>query len=177
MLISQTPRLILRHLCLADGEAMDGVFGDAEVMRYGDGVRSPQWVREWIAGWIDEHYPKWGFGMWAVVDKRTSAVIGYCGLSRFAARCADRCADHETEIGFRLARAHWGRGLATEAAQAVRDHAFGALRLPRLVALIDPANIASIRVAEKIGMRYERDVMLPGYDHPDWVYALGNGKS
>ena len=168
MVIAETPRLVLRQFHPGDGEAMDAVFGDAEVMRYGDGVRPPEWVRAWVAGWLDEHYPRWGFGMWAVVDKGTSAVIGYCGLSRFPGRCAAG----EAEIGFRLARPHWGRGLATEAALAVRGHAFGALRLPRLVALIDPANAASARVAEKVGLRYEREVMLPGYDHPDHLYAL-----
>jgi RimJ/RimL family protein N-acetyltransferase len=169
MVIAETPRLILRQLCLGDGEALDGVFGDADVMRYSDaGVRSPQWVRSWIDGWLNEHYPRWGFGAWAVAEKRTSAVIGYCGLSQFPGRCAAR----EAEIGFRLARAHWGRGYATEAALVVRGHAFDALRLPRLIALIDPANVAAIRVAEKIGLRHERDVMLPGYDHADRLYAL-----
>ena len=146
---------------------MNAVFGDADVMRYGDGPQSSEWVRAWIAKCIDERYPAWGFGSWAVVDKVRDVVVGYCGLSRFP----ERCAADEAEIGFRLARAQWGRGFATEAAFAVCSHAFNALGLPRLVALIDPANCASIRVAEKIGMTYERDAMLRGYDHPDWLYA------
>jgi RimJ/RimL family protein N-acetyltransferase len=95
-------------------------------------------------------------------------VIGYCGLSRFPGRCAAG----DTEIGFRLARPFWGRGFATEAARAVRDHAFDTLALPRLIAIIDPGNLASIRVAEKIGMRYEKDVSFEGYTHPDRLYAL-----
>ena len=106
--------------------------------------------------------------MWAIVLKRDGAVAGYCGLSRFP----DRCAAHETEIGFRLRRADWGRGFATEAAMAVRDHAFNQLRLSKLIATIDPANVASVRVAEKVGLRYERDVIFKGYDHPDHVYTL-----
>jgi RimJ/RimL family protein N-acetyltransferase len=168
MVIAETPRLILRQLNSNDGGAMDAVLGDAEVMRYGHGPQSPQWVRSWIAAWGDDYYRRWGFGAWAVVDKGTAGVVGYCGLSRFP----ERCAAGEVEIGFRLARAHWGRGFATEAATAVTHHAFGALGLPRIVALIDPANAASIRVAEKLGFRYERDAMLPGYDHPDRLYAL-----
>jgi len=56
--------------------------------------------------------------------------------------------------------------------QAVRDYAFNTLGLKRLIAIIDPANTASIRVAEKIGMKYEQDVMFEGYDHPDHVYAI-----
>jgi [ribosomal protein S5]-alanine N-acetyltransferase len=168
MVIAETPRLILRHVQLGDAAAMQAVFGDAEVMRYSEGVRPPQWVRSWLTEWLTEYYPRWGFGSWAVLDKRTTSVIGYCGISRFPGRCTEV----EAEIGFRLARAYWGCGLATEAATAVRNHAFHALHLPRLVALIDPANVASVRVAEKVGLRYERDVMLPGYDHPDHFYAL-----
>jgi RimJ/RimL family protein N-acetyltransferase len=55
---------------------------------------------------------------------------------------------------------------------AIRDYAFGTLNLKRLIALIDPGNAASIRVAEKIGLRYEKDVLLEGYSHPDRVYAM-----
>lgn len=158
---------MLRPFQAADADALSAVFADAEVMRYGDGVRSSQWARAWMDRWIEELYPAWGFGMWAVVETGAAAVIGYCGLSRFP----QRCTPDETEIGFRLARAHWGQGFATEAARAVRDYAFDVLRLPRLIAMIDPANVASIRVAEKIDMRYERDVLLAGYDHPDRLYA------
>jgi RimJ/RimL family protein N-acetyltransferase len=64
------------------------------------------------------------------------------------------------EIGYRLARAYWARGLASEAAGAVRDYAFGVLALPRLVSIIDPNNSASIRVAEKNGLRHEKDVIF-----------------
>ena len=52
----------------------------------------------------------------------------------------------------------------------MRDHAFSGLNIPRLIAMIDPGNVASIRVAEKAGFRYEKDVMLEGYTHPDHVY-------
>jgi ribosomal-protein-alanine N-acetyltransferase len=166
LIIAETKRLVLREFHPGDGDAMDRVFGDVEVMRYGEGVRTPGWVRAWIARWLDDYYRQWGFGVWAVVEKGEAVVIGYCGLSRFAGRCE---AD-ETEIGFRLARSYWGRGFATEAALAVRGHALDALRLPRLIALIDPGNAASVRVAQKMGMRYERDVMLEGYDHPDWEW-------
>jgi RimJ/RimL family protein N-acetyltransferase len=168
MVIISTPRLLLREFHMCDCEAMWRVFGDRDVMRYGDGVKSRRWVREWITRWTDDLYARWGFGIWAVVENPGGTVVGYCGLSRFPGRCAPS----ETEVGYRLARAHWGRGLATEAAGGARDYAFGTLRLPRLVALIDPWNTAAIRVAETIGLRYDRDAMLEGYDHPDRVYAL-----
>jgi [ribosomal protein S5]-alanine N-acetyltransferase len=169
MIIARTQRLILRQFYAGDAGAMDRVFGDAEVMRYGDGVRTAEWVRSWLARWGGEYYPQWGFGMWAVVEASTSDVIGYCGLTRFPGRCAT-C--DEAEIGFRLARTHCGRGFAAEAAMAVRDYAFDVLHVPRLIALIDPANLASVRVVRKLGFRYDRDAMLEGYDHPDHVYSL-----
>jgi ribosomal-protein-alanine N-acetyltransferase len=167
MIIAETERLILRHFTIVDGDAMDRVFGDAEVMFYGRGVQTPQWVREWLQGRLDD-YQKLGYGLWAVVKKNDRDVIGYCGLSYFP----DIGGIPEIEIGYRLARAHWGWGVATEAARAVRDYVFGTLKMRRLIALIDPANVASIRVAEKIGMQYEKDVMLAGYSHSDRVYAI-----
>jgi RimJ/RimL family protein N-acetyltransferase len=168
MVIVATTRLLLRPFHLGDAEAMGRVFGDPEVMKYGDGVQTPAWVRAWIAQWADDLYGRLGLGMWAVVEKPGCTVVGYCGLSRSPVRCAPG----ETEIGYRLARDHWGRGFGAEAATAVRDYAFDTLHLPRLIALIDPANVAAIRVAEKIGMRHERDAMLEGYDHPDRVYRV-----
>ncbi len=78
----------------------------------------------------------------------------------------------EFEIGYRLIRSVWGNGYATEAAIAVRDHAFTVLNLTRLVALIEPVNNRSIRVAEKLGMKYEKDVFLPDYDHADHLYSM-----
>ena len=73
-----------------------------------------------------------------------------------------------------MQRAAWGYGYASEAARAVRDFAFFTLNIQRLIAVIDPMNVASLRVAEKIGMHYEADAMLEGYDHPDRVYVIVN---
>jgi ribosomal-protein-alanine N-acetyltransferase len=165
--IAETERLILRHFCAGDGEAMDRVFGDAEVMRFGAGVQSQAWVREWLGRCL-ERYEQWGFGLWAVVEKSNRNVIGYCGLTHFP----DINGRPETEVGYRLARSSWGRGYGTEAARAVRDYALNTLGLGRLIAIIDPENTASIRVAEKIGLRFETEVTLPGYTHADRVYSI-----
>src|SRR5689334_17044743 len=131
MLIAETNRPILRHFCIADVPAMMSIFGDAEVLRYVPGVQTREWVTKWIRGCL-ENYPANGFGLWAVIEKCGREVVGYCGLSRFA----DVCGQPETELGYRLARAHWGKGFATEAALAVRDHAFDPLGLTRLIAII-----------------------------------------
>lgn len=76
------------------------------------------------------------------------------------------------ELGYRLLPEYWGQGLACEAVGAVVRHAFEKDGLRRLISLIDPENTASRRVAEKVGMRLEGEVMLPGYDRRDLVYAI-----
>lgn len=169
MIMAETERLIIRRFHTLDVEAMTDIFGDAEVMQFGAGVQTTNWIYNWIQDQF-QNYSTWGFGAWAAIEKRQAKVIGYCGLFHFP----DVNGQPEVEIGYRFARAYWGQGYATEAALAVRDYAFRELGLPRLIAMIDPQNTASIRVAEKIGMCYETDVMFEGYTHPDHVYAMGN---
>lgn len=171
MVIVETERLILRRLRTSDSEALNHVFGDEEVMRSGDGVQTAQWVEDWLSRCIEGYERNSGIGPWAVVERESRRTIGYCGLFHFP----DVCGRPETEIGYRLARRHWGRGYATEAVRAVRDYAFRTLGIPRLVAIIEPVNAASIRVAKKAGMQYEQEVMLEGYTHPDHVYAIEAG--
>lgn len=167
MIVTETERLQLRELEDGDAASLEAVLADPEVMRFSSGILHPAEIPAWI-GDRRREYARWGFGRWAVVAREERRLIGYCGLTRF-----DDLGDvPEVEVGYRLARTSWGRGLATEAATAVLDHAFGLLGLSRLIALVDPSNRASVRVAEKLGMRYERDVMRPGYAHPDRLYAV-----
>lgn len=147
------------------------IFGDLEVMRFGDGAQTKEWVQAWLRTCLEHYYQTWGFGPYAVVEQSSQGVIGYCGLFFFP----DVGGQAEVEIGYRLARSAWGNGYATEAARAVRDFAFTTLSLRRLIAMIDPSNLASIHVAEKIGMQYEKEVMFKGYTHPDHVYVVTRG--
>ena len=147
---------------------MAQVFGDPEVMRFGDGVQTREWVQAWLRACLERYYQTWGFGPYAVVKKQDQHVIGYCGLFFFP----DINGQPEVEIGYRLARSAWGQGYATAAASAVRDYAFHVLGIKRLIAMIDPSNVASIRVAQKIGMHFETEVLLEGYTHPDHIYAM-----
>lgn len=163
-----TQRLILRPLHSLDVEPLHTrIFSDPEVMRFGDGVQTEEWVRNWLRHHL-ERYRDLGFGPYAVVEKQTQQVIGYCGLFYFP----DINGQAEVEIGYRLARSAWGRGYATEAALAVRDDAFSRLGLKRLIAMIDPSNTASIRVAHKLGMHHETEISMDGYTHPDHIYAV-----
>lgn len=166
-MIAETERLILRQVCAGDAPALEAVFCDPEVMRYSERLRSPAWVRDWISAVLTEQYPLWGFGPWAVVTTADRAVIGYCGLSREPGRCAAG----EAELGYRLARTHWRKGYGGEAAAAACEHGLGELGLARIIAIIDPQNLASVTVARKLGMCYEREIIFPGYSHPDHLYA------
>lgn len=168
MSVLQTKRLTLRHFEQTDDQALACVFADPEVMRFGDGVKSNEWIQDWLSRCIHDHYHKRGWGPFAVIENSSGDLIGYCGLFYFP----DINGEPEIELGYRLARKAWGQGYATEAVRAVRDFAFSSLGLTRLIAMIDPGNAASIRVAEKAGMKYEQDVMLDGYTHPDRVYSI-----
>lgn len=170
MVIVETQRLLLRKFQLFDADTIACVFGDPEVMRYGDGVKNREEVILWLEQRLENYRNKSGLGPWAVVRKGSGELIGYCGLFYFP----DVCGQPETEVGYRLGRHHWGFGYATESAIAVRDFAFDVLGQRRLIAIIDPQNIASLRVAEKLGMQYEKEVMLEGWTHADSVYSMEN---
>ena len=167
MVLLTTERLFLRHFHIFDADAMFHVFGDPEVMRFGDGVQTKEWIQAWLHTCLERYHQTWGFGPYAVVEEHNNEAIGYCGLFFFP----NVNGKSEIEIGYRLRRSVWGQGYATESVIAVRDYAFNTLGLKHLIAIIDPANIASIRVAEKVGMHYEQDVMFEGYTHPDRVYG------
>ena len=102
--------------------------------------------------------------MWATIDKETDEFIGRCGLLPWTIDGRS-----EVEVAYLLARAHWGQGLATEAARAILDYAFDELHLSRLICLIDPANEASVKVATKIGMALEREMDMEG--EPTLLYS------
>jgi len=96
--------------------------------------------------------------VWATVERTTGALVGRCGSAVW-----DVEGHHEVEVLYLLGRAHWARGLATEAATAIRDYGFNVLSRPRLISLIHHENGASRRMAEKAGFRYEREVAFMGH--------------
>jgi len=165
----ETQRLFIRKFHLADDEAMKSIFCDPEVMKYGVGVQNCEWIKDWINECLENYYRKWGFGAWAVVEKKSNSVIGYCGLFYFP----DINGRSEIEVGYRLAKKFWGVGYATEAAKAVIQYAFDTLCIKRLIAMVDPYNVASLGVVEKLGMIHESDVKLSEeWTHSDRVYVI-----
>lgn len=142
-----TERLELRRFTPADLEPLLGVFGDPEVMRYVGAERRPL-DRQQVAALMARAEAQWqqqGFGLLAVVERETGRLIGEAGIQPLEQ-------GPDIEAGYTLARAAWGRGYATEAARAILAWAFVGLGLHRLVAVADPANAASLRVLDKVGM-------------------------
>jgi ribosomal-protein-alanine N-acetyltransferase len=160
----QTPRLILRSFREEDVDAMAQLFANSDFMRFSLGVftERKQTVAfiEKVIGWDRAGIPS----QFAVVPKAEDAVIGYCGFYHHHELPG------EVEIGYRLHPDYWNRGLITEAARAVRDHAFADLKLPRVISLIHAENIPSRRVAKKNGMKVEKEITFRGF--PTLVYAI-----
>jgi RimJ/RimL family protein N-acetyltransferase len=144
--ILQSERLILRELVPDDTSALALILGDAEVMRHSvHGVLSAQET----AGFIDacrRSYRERGFGPWAVVDKSSSTLAGFCGLNAEYVDGAD-----EVEIGYRLGRGFWGKGLGTEAARMALAYGFDKVKLSAVIAIVEPDNLASLNVIRKLG--------------------------
>jgi len=131
---------------------------DPQVMRYiSDGKPWPdEQIREFVGRQIS-HFDRLGYCLWKLLLKETSEMIGFCGLQPLDGTA-------ETEIGWWLARAWWGQGLATEAARAALMDGFERAGLARIVAVALAANRASIHVMGKLGMRYEREMVHRGFD-------------
>lgn len=165
----ETDRLTLRSMKISDVDSFAVLFADPKVMKSSiDGTKTSEEVRKWLLEEIENRQNSRGVELLAVLEKSTANVIGYCGLSLIS----DIDGETEIAIGYRLIRQCWGCGYATESARAVRDHAFAVLALHRIVALIEPINTKSIAVAKKIGMCYEKDVLLKEYDYPDHLYSI-----
>jgi RimJ/RimL family protein N-acetyltransferase len=168
MQILETDRLVLRHLEGDDLESLYALYRDPEIRRYfPEGTLTRAETLEELEWFLDGHPEHPELGLWATIHKPSGRFIGRCGLLPWT--IDDR---QEVEVAYLLAREYWGQGLATEAARGIVDHAFEQLSLSRLICLIDPANHASIRVAERIGMSFERQAEDEA--GPFLVYSRGH---
>jgi ribosomal-protein-alanine N-acetyltransferase len=154
MKILETDRLILRHLVPEDLDALFAIYSDPEVVRYiPDAPRNYEETRQELEWHMHGHPKHPELGLWATMEKETGRLIGRCGLLPWTLDGRE-----EVEVAYLLGRDHWGKGLGTEAARAIKQYAFERLHLRRLVSLIDPDNIASAQVARNIGMTLEREM-------------------
>jgi RimJ/RimL family protein N-acetyltransferase len=148
----ETERLVLRRWTGEDREALAAINGDAEVMRWvGSGRVLGRGLSDELVVRFEREWDERGFGLWAVswrADPR-GELLGFCGLTMPAFLPEVLPA---AEVGWRLARRAWGRGVATEAARAALAFGFGERGLREIVAVVAPENARSLRVVEKLGM-------------------------
>jgi RimJ/RimL family protein N-acetyltransferase len=156
MLAIETARLRLRPFTPADLDELAALLSDPTVMRY-LGVEGGKTLTRaetkdvlarMVAGWQEN-----GFGRWAVLRKTTAQLIGLCGF---------RLHESVPELLYLLGTTHWGQGFAAEAARASLRYGFEELRFERIVAFTRPENVASQRVLQKIGMRFDGAGQLHG---------------
>jgi ribosomal-protein-alanine N-acetyltransferase len=158
----RTERLLMRPFCEADVEPLARVHLDAETMRYFPYGASPDIdeararAAKQIAAYA-AHWAEWGYGIWALEDRADGGFVGRMGL-----RFVDELG--EAEILYLVVRERWGQGLAAEAGHRAFAFGFETAGLDRIVALAMPANAASRRIMEKLGMRREADRTVWGHD-------------
>jgi RimJ/RimL family protein N-acetyltransferase len=173
MTILASARLRYEPLDDVHFDGLQAMNADPEVMRFLLGrPETPDETRAMIAR-VRVRWAAWGYGWWALLDAASGELVGAGGIQHLG---RDRANPHE--LGWRLRRASWGRGLATEAAQTLVRHGFEALDAPRLTAVRHPHNDASLRVMERIGMRYAGMQVWDGAEVPvheltraDWEAA------
>jgi RimJ/RimL family protein N-acetyltransferase len=133
------------------------LFANRDFMRFSLGPYTREQTAAFldtIIGWQRAGLPS----LFATELKREHPLLGYCGFFHHPPEVTN-----DVEIGYRLHPGYWNRGLITEAARAVRDHAFRDLKLARVISLVHPDNIPSRRVAEKIGMAVTKEIMFRGF--------------
>lgn len=146
----ETARLRLRPFTPEDIDAYyERISSDAAVMRYLPGGQPRQRPdSEWVINYFMRHASLHGFGVWALEEKASRLLIGHAGLEYIPGA-------PDVEVAYTLAKAYWGRGLATEAAAASLSYGFETLNLPEIYGLAFPENAASQKVMRKLGMVYQ----------------------
>ena len=151
----ETERLILRPFEESDFEDLKSVWGDSETMLFYAEIHSEEKMKEIISEQIHT-FQKYGYGLFVVLEKYDGSFIGDCGIT---IQDIDRV--NEYEIGYRIKKEHWGVGYAPEAARAVKKYGFETLHLKKLCSYMESAHKQSRRVAEKIGMKVEKEYLNP----------------
>ncbi len=139
----ETDRLLLTRPQHEEEKELGGLWRDEQVRQYLGGVVSEDIVEKKLQ-WLQTHWKQAGFGQWTVYEKATEQIAGLCGLHH---------SEEGIELSYMFYPAFWGKGIATEAAQACLAQGFEELELERIVVITQEANTASCRLAEKLGMR------------------------
>lgn len=153
--ILETERTYLRELTIADAASFYRINLDKEVLQYTGDVafESINHAKKFLENY--DQYATYGVGRWAVIHKDTEEFLGWCGL-KFTPK------SNEYDIGFRFFKKYWNQGYATETAKACIEYGLHTLQLNTIVGRAMKANIASVKVLQKIGLSYERDFDFDG---------------
>jgi RimJ/RimL family protein N-acetyltransferase len=162
--ILETERLIMRQVAHDDLDDLLQIWGDAETLHFFPKTLDRQEMTEWIERNL-KRYESCGHGLWAVILKEGKQFVGDCGLVLQEVGGVE-----ELEVGYHFNKNYWGRGLAAEAARGCMEYAFIQLGRRRVISMIRPENVPSRRVAERNGLRIEKQVFWRGYDH--YVYSI-----
>jgi RimJ/RimL family protein N-acetyltransferase len=154
--VLETERLFLRMLRESDFEEYAAIHMDPEVTRFTARMQFDRMDAWRHLAMILGHWQLRGYGMWGVFEKGSQALVGRVGFYY-----PDGWP--EFELGWTMGKASWGKGYAPEAARVCLDYAFQVMKREHVISLIDPLNVASIRVAEKIGETVEGDVVIQGH--------------
>ena len=174
----ETERLLLRRPQPGDLSAYSELFSDPEVVRYTGGVTKTRSESELALQRMIRHWEDFEIGLFSVIRKGDDRVLGRVGFLLWDVESWQHAmlrpprGETETEIGWTLARPHWGRGYATEGAEAARDWAGQELGVLRLVSLIQRGNEGSVRVARKLGETLEREDLPGPFRGRTDLYAL-----
>lgn len=170
--VLKTDRLILREIITADLRVLYRIFGDAESMRFYPRPKSFEETEAWFEKLAFRSYEENGFGLWAVVEKATGELIGDCGIT-----LQPTPKGLEREIGYHLRREWLGRGYAVEAAAACREFALGSFGFARIVSIVSPENLPSLRVAARIHQRWEtyRTITAAGVEVDRFLFISERG--
>jgi ribosomal-protein-alanine N-acetyltransferase len=160
----QTPRLIMREFTLDDVDAVFEFSTEPEVMKFtGEAcIETIEQAEKIITDiWLPE-YKQYGYARYALVHKGDDKVIGFCGLKFIP---AGDIGDNEAapDIGYRMLQKYWGQGLGFEAANAAMQYGINSLGLTDIFGDAVVENTASIRILQKIGLKYERQFEYEGF--------------
>lgn len=162
MTVLETDRLLLRRLTCEDLDDLANLYADPKTMHFFGGPHTRE-EAEGEIDWCLEQYERnvttgeCGPAFWATILKSDGAFMGRCGLLPQLVE-----GKAELEVAYMIARLYWNKGFGTEAARGVKEWGFRHYRFPRLISLIDPGNLSSIRVAEKNGMNHEKNIVFEG---------------
>ena len=156
--VLSTPRLLLRHLSADDAAFMLALLNEEPFLRnIGDrGIRTLEDAAAYVLSGPVASYEKFGFGLYAVELKQSGETLGICGLLK-------RETLEDVDVGFAFLRKFWGRGYASESAEAVMNYGWNTVGLNRIVAITAPKNHDSIKLLEKLGLRFEKMIQMPGH--------------